>query len=123
MGVSFLTARLKDSACEVQFASSCYEAKALVSNHGFDLVLGEFGLRDDSSSSLAAALTGSSTTLVYAYPVEAGCWWLPAVKNGELCWGSQAMRPSEFIDFLDDTLREIKSRQPATAEESQAASA
>ena len=55
MGVSFLTARLKGSACEIQFASSCYEAKALVSNHGFDLVLGEFGLRDESSSSLAAS--------------------------------------------------------------------
>jgi len=85
MGVSFLTSRLKESACEIQFASSCYEAKALVSNHGFDLVLGEFGLRDDSSSSLAASLVGSSTTLVYAYQVGdrllvvAGCQERPTM--------------------------------------------
>ena len=123
MGVSFLTARLKESACEIQFASSCNEANDLVSKHGFDLILGEFGLRDDSSSSLAASLIGSSTTLVYSYPVETGCWWLPAVKNGQSCWGSLAMRPSEFIDFLDNILKEIRSREPATSEGSRAASA
>jgi hypothetical protein len=55
--------------------------------------------------------------LVYSYPVETGCWWLPAVKNGTSCWGSLAMRPSEFIGFLDEILKEIRSRQTASADE------
>jgi hypothetical protein len=122
MSVSFLTERLKEWACEIHFASSCKEAKTFVGNHQFDLVLGEFALRDDSSSSLAASLVGSSTTLVYSYPVETGCWWLPAVKDGQLCWGSLAMRPSEFIGFLDNVLTDIRSRQPATLGKSRAAS-
>lgn len=118
MCVSFLEARLKKRACEIQFVSSCKEANASISSQRFDLVLSEFKLRDGSSCPLAASLVGSSTTLVYSYPVEAGCWWLPAIKNGQSCWGSLAMRPSEFIGFLDDILREISSRQNATPDES-----
>ncbi len=122
MGVSFLTERLKGWACEIYFASSCKEAVTSVSNHRFDLVLSEFGLRGDSSSVLAASLVESRATLVYSYPVETSCWWLPAVKNGQLCWGSLAMRPSEFMGFLDDLLKEIRSCQKATSGESRAAS-
>ncbi len=121
MGVSCLAERLRGLACEIHFASSCNEAITFISNHQFDLVLGEFALRDDSSSALAALLVGSSATLVYSYPVETGCWWLPAVKNGQLCWGSLAMRPSEFIGFIDDILKDIRSRQPGTSEESRRA--
>ena len=117
MGVSFLAARLKRWECEIDFASSCKEASTFVSGRRFDLVLSEYRLRDGSSHPLAASLIGSNTTLIYSYPVETDCWWLPAVKNGQSCWGSLAMRPSEFIGFLDDILKEIRSRQTATSEE------
>ena len=117
MGVSFLVTRLKKWACEICFASSCKEAKAFVSNQRFDLVLSEFRLRDGSSDSLASLLVGSHTTLVYSYPVETGCWWLPALRNGESCWGSRAMQPSEFMDFLDNTLKEMSSREPRSPDE------
>ncbi|HXQ26465.1 MAG TPA: hypothetical protein VN822_08685 [Candidatus Acidoferrales bacterium] len=117
MGMSFLAARLKKWACEIHFASSCKEANAFVGNQRFDLVLSEFRLWDGSPYPLAASLIGSSTTLVYSYPVETGCWWLPAVKNGQSCWGSLAMRPSEFIGFLDEILNEIRSRQTASSDE------
>ena len=117
MGMSFLSARLKKLACEIHFASSCEEANGFVSNQQFDLVLSEFRLWDGSSYPLAALLVGSNTTLVYSYPVETGCWWLPAIKNGQSCWGSLAMRPSEFIGFLDESLKEIRSRQTASSDE------
>ena len=87
----------------------------------YDLVLSEFRLLDGSSYPLADLLVGSNTTLVYSYPVESGCYWLPAVRNGQSCWGARAMRPSEFVAYLDDILREIKSLQAATSEESRAA--
>ncbi len=118
MGMSFLSARMKKWACEIHFSSSCKEANAFVGNQRFDLVLSELRLWDGSSYPLANMLIGSSTTLVYSYPVETGCWWLPAVKNGQSCWGSLAMRPSEFIGFLDDVLNEIKSGQTASLDES-----
>ena len=109
IGVSFLEACLHKWECEVQFALSCKAATALVSHEPFDLVLSQFRLRDGSSYPLAALLIGSNTTLVYSYPVETGSWWLPAIKNGQSCWGSLAMRPNEFIVFLEDILKEIKS--------------
>jgi CheY-like chemotaxis protein len=98
MSASFLTERLKEWACEIHFASSCKEAKTFVSNHRFDLVLGEFGLRDE---------------LVV---VVAGC------QGWSTMLGSLAMRPSEFIGFLDNVLKDIRSRQPATSGKSRAPS-
>jgi hypothetical protein len=117
MGISFLATRLKKWACEIHFASSCKEANAFVSNQRFDLVLSELRMWDRSCDPLAASLVGSNATLVYSYPVETGCWWLPAVRNGQSCWGSLAMRPSEFIGFLDEILKEIRSRQTASSDE------
>jgi hypothetical protein len=117
MGVSFLAARLKRWECEIDFASSCKEASTFVRDRRFDLVLSEYRLRCGSSYPLATSLIGSSTTLIYSYPVETDCWWLPAVKNGQSCWGSLAMRPSEFIGFLDDILKEIRSRQASISDE------
>lgn len=116
IGVSFLEACLNKWECEVHFVSSYKAATAFLSNEPFDLVLSQFRLRDGSSYPLAGLLVGSNTTLVYSYPVETGSWWLPAIKNGQSSWGSPAMRPSEFIVFLDDILKEIKSRQIASHE-------
>jgi len=118
MGVSFLAARLEKRACETRFASSCQEASAFVSSQRFDLVLSELRMWDRSSDPLAASLIGSRTTLVYSYPVDTSCWWLPAVRNGQSCWGSLAMQPSEFIGFLDGILKEIGSRQTASSDQS-----
>jgi hypothetical protein len=117
IGMSFLSARLKKCGCEVYFASSCKEAYALVDNQRFDLVLSEFRLSDGSPYPLASSLVGSRTTVVYSYPVETGCWWLPAVMNGQCCWGSLAMQASEFVAYLDDILIGIVSRRPMNSDE------
>lgn len=117
-GVSSMAARLGKLACEIHYVSSCVEAVALVTNRQFDLVLCEFRLRDGSSCPLAASLIGSRTTLFYSYPTQANCWWLPAVKNGQCCWGCPAMRPAEFIGSLETFLAETKLRQALHSAES-----
>ena len=117
IGMSFLAARLKKGGCEVYFVSSCKEAYALVDNQGFDLVLSEFRFPDGSTYPLASLLVGSRTTVVYSYQIETGCWWLPALKNGQSCWGSMAMQPSEFFGFLDEILTGIRSHQPMNSDE------
>ena len=114
-GVSVLAARLAKRPCEIHSCLSRREASAFVSNQRFDLVISELRMWDRSSDPLATSLLGSRTTLVYAYPVETGCWWLPAVKNGQSCWGSLALRHREFVGFLDETLKEIASRQSANS--------
>jgi hypothetical protein len=114
-GVSILAARLEKRACEIHSCLSRTEANAFVSNQQFDLVISELRMWDRSSDPLATSLLGSRTTLVYAYPVETGWWWLPAVRNGQSCWGSLAMRHREFVGFLDETLEEIASRRSANS--------
>jgi hypothetical protein len=110
-GVSSLAIRFKRWACETHFASSNTQAIASVRDRPFDLLVSEFKLREGSSSPLVASLLGSNSTLIYSYPVETGCWWLPAVKNGLSCWGSPAMRPKEFMRFLEDFLTVVRLRQ------------
>jgi CheY-like chemotaxis protein len=117
LGVSSLVKRLNKWACEIHTCSSSQEARALVAKQSFDLVLSEFGLRGGSSCPLAASLIGTNATLLYSYPVETGCWWLPAVKNGQSCWGSPAMRPAEFIGFLEAFLAETRLRQALHSDE------
>jgi hypothetical protein len=116
IGVSCLAACLKGWECSIHFTISREEANTLVRKQQFDIVLSEFGFWNESSHPLAALLIGSDTTLVYSYPVETGCWWLPAVKNGQSCWGSLAVPPSELIDFLNDILQEKGARKTASME-------
>ncbi|HYB61536.1 MAG TPA: hypothetical protein VEH50_08665 [Methylomirabilota bacterium] len=117
LGTSSLVKLLNKWACEIHTCSSSHEARALVAKQSFDLVLSEFGLRDGNSCPLTASLIGTNATLLYSYPVEAGCWWLPAVKNGQSCWGSPAMRSAEFIGFLETFLAEAKTRQTLHSDE------
>ena len=117
LGTSSLVKRLNKWACGIRTCSSSQEARALAAKQSFDLVLSEFGLRDGSSCPFTASLIGSNTTLLYSYPVEAGCWWLPAVKNGQSCWGCPAMRSAEFIGFLETFLAEARVRQTQHSDE------
>jgi hypothetical protein len=122
MGISFLSTRLRQWACDISFASSRQEARSFVNDQQFDLVLSEFRLWGDTSTSFSGMLIGTNATLIYSYSVEHGCWWLPAVSHGRSCWGSAAMQPSEFIGFLDGILKEIKSSQAASPVETRAPS-
>ncbi|HVB55360.1 MAG TPA: hypothetical protein VNE63_02875 [Candidatus Acidoferrales bacterium] len=56
-----------------------------------------------SAFSLIFLLDRSNITLFYFHAVEDGCWWLPALRHGQKCFGSSALRPSEFVAALDDT--------------------
>ena len=71
------------------------------------LVLSPLKTAGSNASSLVALLEGSTTTLFYFEPVENGCWWLPALRNGHNCFGSSALLPSEFILLLDEIIGQI----------------
>ena len=103
-GSSFLVRRLQKRGCECEFATSYEEACSLLSAHEFDLVLSPMRFRKRSLFSLIDLLDGSGVTLFYSHVVEEGCWWLPALRCGQKCFGLSALRPSEFPAVLDEAI-------------------
>jgi CheY-like chemotaxis protein len=106
-GSSYLAKRLQRHGCECEFAVSYREACSLLGAQGFDLVLSPMRLRDGSLFPLIGLLDGSGITLFYSHAVEDGYWWLPALRHGQNCFGSSALRPSEFVAALDEAIEEI----------------
>ena len=114
-GSSHLVKLLEGQGCDCSFATSYQDACSLLGTQPFDLVLSPIRLRDCSIFPLASLLEGSAVTLFYFQLVEDGCWWLPALRSGRKCFGSHALRPSEFVLSLNEIIAEMRagSRLPA----------
>lgn len=113
---SRLSSCLGKRGCNCRFAISHQQVFRLVEIHSFDLVLGPLRLDGKSLYPLIQRLAGSMTTLFFSYAVEAGCWWLPALRWGQDCFGAPALRPGEFTFVLDEITKEIRSSLHAEAE-------
>jgi CheY-like chemotaxis protein len=112
-GHSLLEKRLRERGCECEFATTSEEAEAALAAREFDVVLSPMKLRGRSLFSLAAELEDSRTTLFYSCAVEDGCWWLPAVRAGRRCFGTSALRPSEFVSALYQTIEAMQAEEAA----------
>jgi hypothetical protein len=117
IGSSFLLRRLEQRGCRCWYARSAEEGFALFDRHGFHLILSTSPLR--KANPLLALLGESNCTVYYCYPVEDSCWWLPLMHHGQKCLGAPALRPSEFVDALDQMVREIQLEGMAAAKEPQ----
>lgn len=104
---SHIVERLEKGGCRCRFADSYEEAHRLLSAEGFELVLSVIPPRENAISSLANQLAGTRASIYYAQAVEDGCWWLPALRRGERCFGAPALRPSEFAGLLTEMVEEI----------------
>lgn len=107
-GPSHLATRLQGHGCECSFATSYQEACASLRSQVFEVVLSPMRLRGVTVFPLIDLLEGSKVTLFYSQAVEQSCWWLPALRHGEKCFGSSALRPSEFVSVLDELIAEIR---------------
>lgn len=105
---SSLLASLDRRGCECSSATSCREALLMLRKREFDLVLCPTRLADGSLYPVMSLLEGSSTTIFYFYPVERGCWWLPVLRRGRICFGSGAYRGKDFVILLDETIQQIQ---------------
>jgi PleD family two-component response regulator len=105
-GSSHLVKLLEEHGCKCRFVTSYHEAFSQLGVEDFGLVLSPMSLRDGNVFPLANLLEGSNTTLFYFQAVEESCWWLPALRSGQKCFGSSALRPSEFIASLPQILEE-----------------
>jgi hypothetical protein len=108
LGASFLVNRLWQRGCRCQFATSYEELRAVLKEKDIDLVLCPTRLHGRNLLPLIDLLDGSNVSLFYAQSVEEGCWWLPALRKGHKCFGSCAVRPSEFIPVLDEVIDEAR---------------
>jgi CheY-like chemotaxis protein len=115
-GSAHLVKLLEGHGCECSFATSYQEACSLLGARPFDLVLSPIRLRDCSIFPLVGLLQGSGVTLFYFQLVEDGCWWLPALRSGRACFGSHALRPSEFVVSLNEIVAELRAGSRAPAE-------
>lgn len=114
-GFAHLLKHLEGRGCKCRFATSYQEAISLFGVQDFDLVLSPMRIRESSLFAFISLLERSRTTLFYFQAVEEGCWWLPALRFGQKCFGSNALRPSEFIASLELVVNEIQARALAAA--------
>jgi len=92
--------RLACWGANLQYASSCSKACDLLKAEAFDLVVSRLKLTDGSASQMIPLLEGSPASLFCSQPVAFGCWWLPVIERGKLCWGAPGLRAKEFGEFL-----------------------
>jgi hypothetical protein len=67
-----------------------------VKRDGYHLILLDSTVPPEQRKQLSAELIGSGASIFYTFPVENGCWWLPALRHGEDCHGAPAFRRSEI---------------------------
>ncbi len=111
-GASDLTEYLHQRNRECYFASSCEEARLLMNGRRFSLVLSENVLPDCGASCLIQSLARSGASMFLHVAVEGGCWWVPAVREGQPCLGAPALRPREFAEALEHLLRQPRRAEP-----------
>jgi DNA-binding NtrC family response regulator len=112
-GASDLTEHLRRRNCECFLAASCEEASRLMDARPFSLVLSESVMPDCAASCLIPLLVRSGASMFLHVAVEDGCWWVPAVREGQPCLGAPALRPREFAEALEQLLRRARGAEPA----------
>ncbi len=105
---SHLAKRVEERGCACEFADTYHEASALLEGRNFDLLLSPVKLGESSMLPLMKMLRGSRSSAFYYQVVEDSCWWLPAISRGQVCFGQNALRPSEFIPMLDKAIDELR---------------
>lgn len=102
----YLRQQLVSRGRRCSFARSTNEGVALFGRHCFQLILSTTPLHH--ADALLTELGDSAYTVFYCYPVEDGCWWLPVVRRGQICFGAPGLRPREFAGVLDEMRGQLR---------------
>jgi hypothetical protein len=81
---------------EISYATPRQVTAEYVKRGGFNLILLDSTVPPEQRKQLSTGLIGSAVSVFYTFPVENGCWWLPALRRGEDCHGAPAFRRGEF---------------------------
>lgn len=96
---------LENHGCHLWYAKSTEDALTLMDEHDFRLVLSTRPLKPNSE--ILEKIGSSDCSVFYCFPVETSCWWLPAVARGKKCLGAPALRPSEFVNAIEEMMKGI----------------
>jgi CheY-like chemotaxis protein len=102
-----LTRVLNSLGCECRYAETCEEALAAMEKRKFRVVLSKSKLSDGNARKLIPTIEAASGWLFLSFPVEDGCWWIPAMENGQLCVEAVALHSREFSKSLVNILKTI----------------
>jgi hypothetical protein len=98
---------LNSLGCECHYAETCEEALAAMEKREFRVVLSKAKLADGNARQLIPAIEAASGWLFLSFPVEDGCWWIPAMENGQMCMEAVALHSREFSKSLLNILKTI----------------
>jgi hypothetical protein len=98
---------LQKFGCELSFETPQTVTPAFVRSGAYDLVLLDSTVPPEQRRDLTEALAGVDLSVYYTFPVEYGCWWLPALRRGQNCHGEPAFRRNEFPAELERGLRSL----------------
>lgn len=90
---------------ELSFAAPSSVTPGYARARSYNVILLDSTVSPEQRRQLVAELTGSEASIFYTFPVENGCWWLPALRRGENCLGTPAFRRNEFPFELERILR------------------
>jgi hypothetical protein len=105
MWASLLCKVIEKVGAEIAFIPPLCATVGCILHGSYGVVLLDSCVPSEQRKNLARDLVGSPVSLFYVYPVEMGCWWLPAVRFGEDCHGSPGFRSREFLEELDRVLQ------------------
>jgi hypothetical protein len=77
-----------------------------VRNRAYNLILLDSTVPPEQRRKLTVELAGSGASVFYSFPVENGCWWLPALRQGRNCHGAPAFRRGEFPAEIERILKD-----------------
>jgi hypothetical protein len=95
---------LEKHGCELSLVSPETATPDHVRESDPAIVLLDSTVSPEQRRMITAELAGSRASVFYTFPVENGCWWLPALLQGEDCLGSPAFRRKEFPQELERIL-------------------
>jgi hypothetical protein len=97
---------LEKFGSEFSFASPQAVTAEFVRRGEYSLILLDSTVPRELRWELSSELAGSEASLFYTFPVEEGCWWLPALRRGQNCHGAPAFRRNEFPLELERILQD-----------------
>jgi hypothetical protein len=81
---------------EISYATPHEVTSEYVKRGGYNVILLDSTVPSEQRKQLSFELVGSGASIFYTFPVENGCWWLPALRHGQNCHGAPAFRRNEF---------------------------
>ena len=90
---------------KLSFASPENVTARLVSSSKFKLILLDASVTAEQRRGITSEFAGTDVDVYYSFPVENGCWWLPAMRSGQDCQGAPAFRRAEFARELEKILK------------------